>query len=37
MEERKVLEAIKQAIPPLTDSRHKGEAGRIGVVGGSKE
>jgi hypothetical protein len=37
MEKEKVLEAIKQAIPPLVESKYKGQAGRIGVVGGSKE
>ncbi len=37
METENVLEAIKKAIPPLVDSKYKGQAGRIGVVGGSKE
>ena len=27
----------KSVIPPLTYSRHKGEAGRIGVIGGCEE
>lgn len=31
------LNKIKQLIPPLTDDLHKGQCGRIGVVGGSIE
>lgn len=37
MEEDNVMELVKQAIPPLVESKYKGQAGRIGVVGGSKE
>ena len=37
METENLLEAVKKAIPPLVDSKYKGQAGRIGVVGGSKE
>ena len=37
MEKESILEAIKQAIPPLVETKYKGQAGRIGVVGGSKE
>ncbi|XP_028402222.1 ATP-dependent (S)-NAD(P)H-hydrate dehydratase-like [Dendronephthya gigantea] len=37
METVNVFEAIKQAIPPLVESKYKGQAGRIGVIGGSKE
>ena len=37
MKKEKVLKAIKQAIPPLLESKYKGQAGRIGVIGGSKE
>ena len=37
MEKENILEAIKQAIPPLLEAKYKGQAGRIGVVGGSKE
>lgn len=28
---------LKQLVPPLTNGKHKGEAGRIGVIGGSIE
>lgn len=28
---------IKQLAPPLTNDKHKGQAGRIGVFGGSLE
>jgi len=31
------LEVLKQIIPSLTFSSHKGQRGRIGIVGGSKE
>ena len=31
-----VLENIKKMIPPLTSSLHKGQAGRIAVIGGCK-
>lgn len=31
------LEQIKSIVPPLTHDLHKGEAGRIGVIGGSLE
>ena len=37
MEKDNILEAIKQAIPPLVETKYKGQAGRIGVIGGSKE
>lgn len=32
-----LLQAFKKVIPPLLFDTHKGEAGRIGVVGGSEE
>uniref|UniRef100_H2YYE3 ATP-dependent (S)-NAD(P)H-hydrate dehydratase n=1 Tax=Ciona savignyi TaxID=51511 RepID=H2YYE3_CIOSA len=32
-----VLEAARKAIPKLSFEQHKGQAGRIGVVGGSEE
>nr|CAB3246484.1 ATP-dependent (S)-NAD(P)H-hydrate dehydratase [Phallusia mammillata] len=32
-----VIEEINKIIPPLTYSQHKGQAGRIGIVGGSEE
>lgn len=28
---------IKKIIPPLSPSFHKGQAGKIGIIGGSKE
>ena len=31
------MEAFKAVIPVLRYSLHKGECGRIGVIGGSKE
>ena len=31
------LKDVKRIIPPLGPEMHKGQAGRIGVVGGSKE
>jgi len=27
---------VKQIVPPLNGNRHKGQAGRIGVLGGSR-
>lgn len=32
-----LIQAFKKAIPPLLFEAHKGEAGRIGVVGGCEE
>lgn len=32
-----VIKQCKQLIPPLSNALHKGEAGRIGVLGGSKD
>ncbi|KAL8292513.1 hypothetical protein RQP46_001125 [Phenoliferia psychrophenolica] len=32
-----VLQQIRKIIPPLSPELHKGQAGRIGVVGGSKD
>lgn len=37
MEKEKILGAVKQAIPPLVESKYKGQAGRVGVIGGSEE
>lgn len=31
------LQLVKNIIPPLTSKKHKGEAGKIGVVGGCQE
>jgi ATP-dependent NAD(P)H-hydrate dehydratase len=33
----KTLQRVKQFIPPLSGEMHKGQAGRIGVIGGSEE
>jgi ATP-dependent NAD(P)H-hydrate dehydratase len=33
----KTLQRIKQFIPPLSGEMHKGQAGRVGVIGGSEE
>ncbi|KAJ8922828.1 hypothetical protein NQ315_007863 [Exocentrus adspersus] len=35
--ENQIAEKTKQLAPPLTNDRHKGQAGRIGVFGGSLE
>lgn len=32
-----MMESIKMCIPPLDNDRHKGQAGRIGIIGGSLE
>ncbi|KAG1676106.1 ATP-dependent (S)-NAD(P)H-hydrate dehydratase [Nymphon striatum] len=32
-----LIEMVKSIIPPLDSNSHKGQAGRIGVIGGSKE
>ncbi|XP_032811187.1 ATP-dependent (S)-NAD(P)H-hydrate dehydratase isoform X1 [Petromyzon marinus] len=31
------LEQVRGIIPPLSPSKHKGQAGRVGIVGGSRE
>lgn len=31
------MQSVKQLIPPLSSAKHKGQAGRIGIVGGSKD
>jgi hypothetical protein len=33
----KTLQRVKQFIPPLSSEMHKGQAGRVGVIGGSEE
>jgi hypothetical protein len=33
----KTLQRVRQFIPPLSGEMHKGQAGRVGVVGGSEE
>ena len=33
----KTLQKVKQFIPPLSPEMHKGQAGRVAVVGGSDE
>lgn len=37
MDQSKLLELVRASIPPLDGTHHKGQAGRIGVVGGSLE
>ncbi|PWZ01767.1 H-hydrate dehydratase [Testicularia cyperi] len=32
-----IMQHVKSIIPPLASNRHKGQAGRIGIVGGSKD
>lgn len=32
-----ILEQLKQLIPPLNGSLHKGQSGRVGVLGGALE
>lgn len=32
-----IMEEVRSIIPKLSNDRHKGQAGRIGIVGGSKE
>jgi NAD(P)H-hydrate repair Nnr-like enzyme with NAD(P)H-hydrate dehydratase domain len=33
----RTLQRVKQFIPPLSPEMHKGQAGRVAVVGGSEE
>lgn len=35
--ETNLIEEVKKIIPPLTFCEHKGQAGIIGVIGGSEE
>jgi hypothetical protein len=37
MASQTLIDQVKRIIPPLTAKLHKGQAGRIGVVGGSAE
>lgn len=37
MDPTNIVKLIKLCIPPLDGTHHKGQAGRIGVVGGSLE
>lgn len=37
MSSRSLLSEVKQLIPPLSDALHKGQAGRVGIVGGSRD
>ncbi|SPO32074.1 probable ATP-dependent (S)-NAD(P)H-hydrate dehydratase [Ustilago trichophora] len=32
-----LMASVKRIIPPLSSSKHKGQAGRIGIVGGSRD
>lgn len=33
----KILQRVKQFIPPLSAEMHKGQAGRVAVIGGSEK
>lgn len=33
----KMLADLRKMIPPLSDCFHKGQAGRIGIIGGSEK
>ncbi|SOV09182.1 ATP-dependent (S)-NAD(P)H-hydrate dehydratase [Ustilago sp. UG-2017a] len=35
--QRALMQSVKSIIPPLSSAKHKGQAGRIGIVGGSKD
>lgn len=35
--ENDLLKEVKNIVPKLSNDRHKGQAGRIGIIGGSKE
>lgn len=37
MSESPLLSKLKELVPPLTNDKHKGQAGRIGVIGGCIE
>ncbi|KAG9024634.1 hypothetical protein FRB95_011252 [Tulasnella sp. JGI-2019a] len=37
MPSKAVMDQVKRIIPPLTSKLHKGQAGRVGVVGGSAD
>lgn len=34
---RSILKDVKTLIPPLSEKMHKGQAGRVGVIGGSRD
>ena len=35
--QQRLLQAVRLTVPPLSYGKHKGQAGRIGVIGGSLE
>lgn len=35
--QQSLMQSVKRIIPPLSSTKHKGQAGRIGIVGGSKD
>lgn len=37
MDSKDIIKNVKACIPPLDGGSHKGQAGRIGIVGGSLE
>ena len=34
---KKIISSFKKAVPKLTKELHKGQNGRIGIIGGCKE
>ena len=34
---QQLMQSVKRIIPPLSSAKHKGQAGRIGIVGGSRD
>lgn len=37
LDDNRVMEQVRDIVPELSKDKHKGQAGRIGIVGGSKE
>lgn len=35
--QQSLMQSVKRIIPPLSTTKHKGQAGRIGIVGGSRD
>lgn len=35
--QQSLMQSVKRIIPPLSSAKHKGQAGRIGIVGGSRD
>jgi ATP-dependent NAD(P)H-hydrate dehydratase len=34
---KQILQEVRSMIPPLSEKMHKGQAGRVGIVGGSRD